>query len=188
MWDKKGDYGFPIYFVPVLAIFVIVLIIFSALFFASNIIKSPNLIIKSVKYQDSSKVLTILKSVVPVENKNITIAELISLAFEDSKYEGKLGEEIKTFLSKLPKPQRKEDLTESKLLIIEATKSSLQKANWILEIESNGRTIAFGEKSTFGMKYFLQNAIIPLSFNNIAKIKLYLDCFSCSEEGINAIA
>ena len=188
MYNKKGDYGFPIYFVPALIIFIIILSLFSFLFFAADIINSPNLIIKTESYQDSSKLMVLLKSVVQIKNENITIAELISLSYENKEYKEILNTEIKKLISKLPKPPRAEDLAEVNILTPSATQSGLQKAEWNLDLEFEDEIIHIGEKSSFGRSYFSQTAIMPISNNNLAKINLYLDCFSCSKEGIEAIA
>ena len=112
MYNKKGDYGLPIYFTPALVLFILVLFIFSFLFFAADLINSPNLIIKSQTYQDSGKLMVMLRSQVTIDNNNITIAELVSLAQDNPKYKESLNTELNRLLLKLPKPPRKEEITE----------------------------------------------------------------------------
>lgn len=188
MYNKKADYGLPIYITPSIVLFIIILLIFGFLFFSAGLINSPNLIIKSQAYQDSNKLLTILSSQVNLSNNFISIAELINLAQQDSNYQSKLDTELNNLISKLPIPSRKEDLTQVNLLTLSSAQSSLQKANWNLDIEIEGQTNHLGETITLGTKYFLQSAVIPISDNRTAKITLYLDCFSCSKEGLDAIA
>ena len=62
MWDKKGDLALPAYFSIALAALVIILFIFAILFFVVGVPKNPNLVIKSASYQDSSKLMIILKT------------------------------------------------------------------------------------------------------------------------------
>ncbi len=188
MYNKKGDYGLPIYFTPALVLFILVLFIFSFLFFAADLINSPNLIIKSQTYQDSGKLMVMLRSQVTIDNNNITIAELVSLAQDNPKYKESLNTELNRLLLKLPKPPRKEELSEVSFLTPSSVKSSLQKANWNLDIVIQEQTLHLGEEQTLGTNYFLQSTVIPISNNRTAKLSLYLDCFSCSKEGIDAIA
>ena len=191
MQNKKASAGFPIEFIFSLILFIFTLIIFSILFFSTNLIKSPNLIIKSEAYQDSSKLINILRSETNVHysNKNLVIGELISLSYQDEKYKQNLKEEVAKLLSKLPKPPKEKDTAEIKIITPSAVSSSLQESYWLMDIEIDGiNFINIGEQSVIGKKLFVQNAVIPLSNQKSAKITLYLDCFSCSQEGIDAIA
>src|SRR3989338_7006214 len=147
------------------------------------------MIIKSTAYQDSSKILTILKSPTNTqeENVNLSIAELISLAHKDNNYKQNLTKELTNLLNKLPKPQRKEDLTQVNIATPSAISSSLQEANWNIDIEINNNFLHIGKRSITGSDIFLQTALIPISNKELARVNLYLNCFSCSGEGIDAL-
>jgi len=186
MWDKKGDVGFSLYFFPTLLFFALIIIVFSMLFFATNLTKSPNLLVKGERYQDSSKLLTVLNS---QTEGNITIAELISLASQDEIYKKNLTREIEKLIQKLPKPPKDKDLAQVNFATPSAVSASLQDANWHFEIQiDHSYLLKVGKEATIVNYYFVQRSNIPLSNKKIAKVKLYLDCFSCSEEGIDAIA
>ncbi len=189
MYNKKGDYGFPLYFLPSLGLFLLVIIIFSLIFFVFNFFDSPNLVIKSEAFQDSSKIINLLKSNIELNGKQTQIAELINLAYSDPKYKEDLNKEVNKILLALPLPGVKEDLTKVNFATPGAISGSLQEARWILEIRADNELFYYNAKESItGKRYFLQSTLIPLANNKVAKVNLFLDCFSCSEEEVNAIA
>ena len=104
MWDKKGDLALPAYFSIALAALVIILFIFAILFFVVGVPKNPNLVIKSASYQDSSKLMIILKTEAS-QVSDTKISELLSLANKDESYKDQLSKDISFLLDKLPKPK-----------------------------------------------------------------------------------
>ncbi len=183
--NKKADAALPLYLGPTLAGLVIVLFIFSILFFVVGIKQNPNMVIKPAAYQDSHNILTILT----FEKNNQTIAELISLAAEDESYKKKLESELELLLQKIPKPQPSADITKSKFATPEEVQGYLQSSEWILEIKiENEKFMQIGESPLAGSRYLEQSSIIPLKNKKLAEISLYLACTLCSEEEINALA
>src|SRR3989338_2463663 len=130
------------------------------------------MIIKSTAYQDSSKILTILKSPTNTqeENVNLSIAELISLAHKDNNYKQNLTKELTNLLNKIPKPQRKEDLTQVNIATPSAISSSLQESYWNIDVEiNNNNFLHLGERSITGSDIFFQTTLIPISNKELAR-------------------
>ena len=185
MLNKKADAALPLYLGPTLAALVIVLFIFSIIFFVVGIKQNPDLVIKPAAYQDSHNIITILK----IQKNNSTIAELISLAAEDKNYKNELSSELVAILQKLPKQKPQEDLAKSRFAVPSEVKGSLQSSEWILEIFiENELFMKVGEKPFGSSEYLGQSVIIPLENKKLAEIKLFLACTLCSEGEINAIA
>ncbi len=157
----------PLYFFPALFAFLIILLVFGILFFLLNTFHNPNLTIKSEAYYDSSKIILILSSPATVENQKVSIAKLISMAYEDEKYKTQLEDELDKILKKIPKPGIRQDY-------------------WNLDIKDmNGEFLHIGDK-TIGVKdYSLQEVTLPLRNGDLVKISLYLNCAYCTEDDIN---
>lgn len=189
MYNKKGiDFGFPVYFIPSIVIFAITLLIFGLIFFGSNLLDSPKLVIKSEQYESNSKLLTILKTKTTVNynDNNLTIAELIQLSYENEEYKKTLYDEVNNLLLKLPLPPKGKDLTQVNIATYSSISSSLQQAKWNFKVNIQGDEFISAQQD-FGTKYLIQTTLIPLPNQQVAKVRLYLNCFSCSEEGLNAI-
>lgn len=168
MWDKKGDLALPAYFSIALAALVIILFIFAILFFVVGVPKNPNLVIKSASYQDSSKLMIILKTEAS-QVSDTKISELLSLANKDESYKDQLSKDISFLLDKLPKP--KED------------------SQWILNIKiNNSAFLNVGEENPLGVNYLKQNIVVPLENKDLAFVELYLNCLLCKEEDIDNVA
>ena len=171
MWGKKGDLALPLYLSLALAALVVILFIFGIFFLVIGVTQNPNLQIKSEAYQDSSKLLTILKSTTnaQIDNVNLTIAELISLANKNENYKEKLTQELSYLLTKLPKPK--------------------ENSRWNTIIYVGDKTfLELAEEVILGNKHLKQSIKIPLENKELAEVNLYLNCFSCSEEEINNVA
>lgn len=166
MWDKKGDWALPLYILQSLALLVIILFIFSILFFTVGIKQNPELRINPEHYQDSSKLLIILRSQTNVNH--LTIAELITLAANDDSYKDELEAEIRSLLLKIP-PQITSDW------------------NWVLKIKVDNQVfLESGITAPLRKEYLHQSATIPLQNKKTAKLTMYFECFACSGSEINA--
>ncbi len=185
MFNKKADAALPLYLGPTIVALVIVLFIFSIIFFIVGIKQNPDLVVKPAAFQDSHNLMTILKA----EKNNITIAELISLASADESYKESLYSEIILFLQKLPKPVPEEDLAKSKFASPQEVSGSIQSSEWILKINiDNKEFIKIGEEPFGSSEYLEQHTVLPLKNKELAEITLYLACTLCREAEINALA
>ena len=166
---KKGtDFGFPVYFLPSLVLFILTIVIFSIIFFGIGIANPPNLVINSESFQDNSKVLEIVRFTTQVQQngKNLSIVELISLAKQDETYSPILTKELKLILEKLPKPAAKD-------------------AFWSLNIKIQDQEfISVGSEVIGGKNYFNQKLKIPLASKEIAELNLQLSCSGCTKEEV----
>lgn len=170
MLGKKGGFGLPLYFPQTLLLFVLTLIFFGVLFLVIGISQNPNLLINGAAYQDSHRLLTILQSPMQLNNEKITLAEFISIAYEDENYKTKLEEELTSLLNSLPKPGIRQDY-------------------WNMDIEiDNKEFVSLGDKTIGAQNYYEQQVNIPLSNNKIAKVKLYLNCLSCTRGDLDNFA
>ncbi|MBS3168785.1 hypothetical protein J4216_06670 [Candidatus Woesearchaeota archaeon] len=163
MFNKKGDLGLPIYFLPTVAFFAIILFIFSIFFFVIGVTKNPNLVINPESFSDESKITTLVKT---QTSQNISIAEIIISSAKDQTKKELLEKELKILLSKLPKPEARD-------------------ANWNLDIKiENQDFLNTGIKTVGAKDYYKQSIIIPLESKKLAKLDLYLNCYGCSIEDI----
>lgn len=191
MLDKKGDFGFPFYFFPAVSLLMFLLVLYGVIFFVIEIGQSPNLVIKSESYQDSSKIITILRSPTSVQqnNINLTIAELISLANQDESYKEKLTEELNFLVNRLPKVPKGENLADVVIATPSATRETIKEAYWNLDVEVEDISfLHIGESVSFSDIYLEQSMNVPLRNKKLAKVKLYLNCLACKEEDIVFIA
>ncbi|HLC58241.1 MAG TPA: hypothetical protein VJI68_00100 [Candidatus Nanoarchaeia archaeon] len=162
MTNKKGDLAFGLYFWPTFSLLIITLIIFGIIFFIVGI-KSDKITINSQVYEDSSKIITVSKSPtnVIINEKNLSISELISLAHKDESYKEKLNTEFTYLINKIPKPENK-------------------KSNWNAKIIiDNNEFLKIDQSSVGSSNYFNQVMIIPLEDKKIAKLELSLSCRLC---------
>lgn len=190
MYNKKGDFGLPLYFFPAIMFFVFGLVFFAVIFFVIGIDNSPNLVIRSGGYQDSSKVITILRTPTAVqqENKSLNIAELISLAYEKPQYKEQLNNELIILLRKLPLVQKGEGLGDVIIATPSATRESIKSDQWNLDIKVDNTDFSHvGEEASISNNYLVQSANIPLENGKLAEVKLYLNCFACTSEDIDDI-
>lgn len=168
MLGKKGDFGFPLYFIQSFAVFILVLLFFGALFFFIGVFKNPHLIINADSYSDSSKLLTLLQT--QENDTKLTITELIPLSFNNQEYKQKLTEELNKFISDLPKPENKQ-------------------AYWNLDIYSNEVIfISLGDKTLGAKDHYIQKITLPSLSKENFKISLYLNCLTCTKEDIEKYA
>ncbi len=117
------------------------------------------------------------KTNVQENEENLTIAELISKAKESEANKNLLSTELSNILSKLPLPKKSDEV-----------KSKLQEAYWNLDIELNSQEfLHVGQTKTLASNYFEQEIIIPTENKENIKVKLYLNCFSCSGEALNGL-
>ncbi len=173
MLDKKAeDYGLLIHTFIAIILLVLIFIVFTFLFGFLGMGKSPNQIIRAEYYQDSSKIITLVSSPTQIQenNKNLTIAELISLASTDEIYKSKLDIEISKLMKTLPKTDK-------------------IYFSWNLNIQTNDKTlINIGEETIASTNYSMQKINIPIKNKEIAKVILYANCLGCKEADVNAIA
>lgn len=191
MLDKKGDYGFPFYFFPATTLLILTLVVFGIMFFVVEIGKSPNLVIKSEVYQDSSKLITILRSPTSVQQNgfNLSIAQLISLAYKNPTYKNKLSQELKFLLDRLPRIPKGEGLADVVIATPSATRETIKEANWNFDVEiENNNFLHIGQEPSLSTNYLNQSIIIPLENNKIAKVDLYLNCFLCKKEDVDFVS
>lgn len=188
MYNKKGGIDFVLTLPAILFIIVLVIAFFFVMFFVVGV-ESPNLVINSASYEDSSTIITLLKSPVEVDNQNITIAELISLAYHNQNYKSRLTTELNSLLARVPTPIEGEDLADVNVATLSSMRKSVRDVNWNMDITiDNTRFLRAGESTTLPMYFFNQTTIIPLENNKLARVTLYMTCFGCGEEQINEIA
>ncbi|GEM_PF-3942160 len=169
MKNKKGFTELPFYFIPSLVLLVITLLIFGILFFIIGIEKSPNLVIRSEAYEDTSKLNNLLKININLLNEQMSLAEAISQTNGDPSLKPNLEEEIKALLERLPKPPAKQ-------------------AFWNLKIEINHQEfLTLGQKTVFAKEYHIQKVNIPLENKAVAKITLSLNCYGCTREELEDV-
>ena len=170
MLNKKGGFGLPFYFPQSLLLFVLTLIVFGILFFGIGITQNPNLVIGGETYQDSYKLFTILNSPVQLNSANITIIELMPLAYEDELYKEQLESELKKILSQLPRPGSRQDY-------------------WNIDIKiGDEEFISLGDRTLGAKDYYKQQINLPLNDKKLAKISLYLNCLTCTKEDLERFA
>ena len=171
MLNKKGVIsGMPIYFLPALGFFLLVMIFFSMLFFVADIGYSTNLVITSETYQDSSTLITLIRHNVDFKENSLTIGELISIAYEDNKNKELLKEKLSFLISKIPKPENRD-------------------AYWNLDISiDNQEFMSIGDKTVLATNYLEQSINVPLKDKRTANVKLYLNCLGCTKEDIDKYA
>jgi len=170
LWDKKGDFGFPLYFFQSFVIFIFILIFFSILFFFIGIAENPNLIINADSYSDSSKLLTLLQTPTTIQETKLSIAELIALSYEDPNYKQKLTEELNKLLASFSKPENKQSY-------------------WNLEIQNNNIIfLSLGDKTLGAKNYYTQKVTLPTLSKDKVQISLYLNCLGCTKGDIEKYA
>ena len=168
MYNKKGDFGFPVYLIPSLVAFLFTILVFRIIFFTGNLFNNPNLIIRSEEYNDDSKIIVLLQSE-SITYPGRTIAEIIGMSYNGETRNDEIKKEIleiSDIMQKMPRPE---------------------KGNWIFRAEADGNIfLEVGAESLAGSKYFLQSAFIPVGNKKSAKVTLYLDC-ACREDELNAV-
>ena len=160
---KKGISELPFLFIPSVILLIVILFVYGIIFFGVGIKKSPNLVIRAEAFQDSLKVLTLLRT--PLENNQIA-AEAINQAVKDETKKQEVERQLKELLLKIPKPKTRE-------------------AFWNLEVTVNNQEFFKIEQKTIGAKdFFIQTVNLPLENKELAKVTLSLNCFSCTKEDI----
>ena len=185
MLDKKGI-AYIVYFWPSIILLAMILLFFIILFFIVGIQQSPNLVIKAEAYEDSSELNAIIRSTteVKINNLNLSIGQLVSLAHKDQSYKEELSNELNKLLNQLAKlpEQRGSNIVG----ISESERRKLKEATWNLDIkieENNFLHIGEGDPySGIYNGYLIQIINIPLEEGKLAEVVLYLNCFDCTNK------
>lgn len=166
MLAKKAMFGMPFLFWPSMLLLLIILIFYSFVFFGLNAVKSPDLVVKASDYSDSGKIIALLSS--PVDDSGRAISDVLSSNPKES--EIKLAElKVRLLLSQLNKPKNK-------------------NAFWNFVVsKDNKEMISIKESSIGADNFFEQEIYLPSKDKSLIKVKIFLNCFGCSEEDLSEI-
>ncbi len=156
MYNKKGDFGFPLYFVPSLVLLILFLLFFSILFFVLDVAKSKDNVVSNELFTDS---LT-LRNLLLTEENNENIADIISDLPDDSALI-KLKSRIPNILKVIPKPH--------------------SVSSWNFIISNDQEILHLGEDYPFSKVYYNQTLLLPIKSKNSVVVSLYLNCGGCNE-------
>lgn len=171
MNNKKGsNIGYPIYLPWAIFTLVLILLVFSIVFFVFGLAKSNNLSIDATSSASSLQLLNILKTNVEYQSKNITIAEYFSIASSDDSEKETLTLYISGLLKKMPVPKNKQSYWD-----ISAKKGDSD----FLDV---------GESVVAGSDYLSQKVNIPVKDGSIIYINLFLNCLGCDQESLGEVS
>ncbi|MEK6948068.1 MAG: hypothetical protein AABX19_02380 [Nanoarchaeota archaeon] len=165
MGKKGADFGMGLTMIPSIIILIIILTFYIFLFFVWGFGNSPDLIIKSDAYSDSSKILVLINT--PLGSS--TLSELISDNVDNKEEIKKLEPDITSLIKSLPVPPNK-------------------NAFWNFIVSKNDEEILAIRESTLGASdYYKQSINIPLKDRSLLNMELYLNCNNCNEEDLALI-